>query len=188
LQMRQDYAGVDLSLVFKKRAAELLRLEKRAGRLDAVDRFSVVSDGLGRFLGLKKKIRYLTAGLLDDKRMLQALDGCGALARLLPEVRADYAALARAAAAGAPLTVRFALLAWSADEAALATLCERLRVPNDERGLALIGCRLRAALRSAAAAPAGELLALLKAGDALRRPARFRELLDALRLGSWRRR
>ena len=126
----------------------------------------------------------LARGLAEPhpERMLQALDGCGALARLLPEVRADYAALARAAAAGAPLTVRFALLAWSADEAALATLCERLRVPNDERGLALIGCRLRVALRSAAAAPAGELLALLKAGDALRRPARFRELLDALRL------
>jgi tRNA nucleotidyltransferase (CCA-adding enzyme) len=66
------------------------------------------------------------------------------------------------------------------DEAALAALCERLRVPNDERGLALIGCRLRGALRRAAAAP--ELLALLKAGDAFRRPAWFRELLEAARL------
>ena len=126
----------------------------------------------------------LAKGLAEPhpERMLQTIELCGALSRLLPEVRADHAALARAAAAGAALTVRFALLTWGAEEAALAALCERLRVPNDERGLALIGCRLRGALRRAEAAPAAELLALLTAGDAFRRPARFRELLAVARL------
>jgi tRNA nucleotidyltransferase (CCA-adding enzyme) len=126
----------------------------------------------------------LAKGLAEPhpERMLRTIELCGALSRLLPEVRADHAALARAAAAGAPLTVRFALLAWGAEEAALAALCERLRVPNAERELALVACRMRAALRGAGSAPPGQLLALLKAGDALRRPERFRELLAVARL------
>ena len=126
----------------------------------------------------------LAKGLTEPRPecMLQVLERCGALARLLPEVRADHAALVRAAAAGAPLTVRFALLTWGVDEDALGALCERLRVPNDERGLALIVCRLRAALGRAEVAPAAEHLALLKSSDAFRRPERFRELLAVARL------
>ena len=116
------------------------------------------------------------------ERMLEALDSCGALARLLPGIRADAAALARAAAAGAPLTVRFALLAWNSEAAAVVALCERLRVPNAERDLALLASRLRAALRNAGGATAAQWLALLKAGDALRRAARFREFLTTARL------
>jgi tRNA nucleotidyltransferase (CCA-adding enzyme) len=114
-------------------------------------------------------------------RMLEALERCGALERLLPGLRIDGTALARAAAAGAPLTVRFALLAWGADQAAVAALCERLRVPNAERDLALLACRLRAALARADAAGPAALLAALKAADALRRPERFRDLLAVAR-------
>jgi tRNA nucleotidyltransferase (CCA-adding enzyme) len=115
--------------------------------------------------------------------MLQVLERCGALAQLLPEVRADHAALARAGAAGAPITVRFALLCRGVEEAALSALCERLRVPNAERELAVLACRLGGGLQQAGSASAAELLALLKAADAFRRPARFRELLEAARLG-----
>jgi tRNA nucleotidyltransferase (CCA-adding enzyme) len=126
----------------------------------------------------------LARGLAEPhpERMLEALEHCHALERLLPGVRADAAALARAAAAGAPLPVRFALLAWHAEAAAASVLCERLRVPNAERELALLGCRLRMAWHDAGAAPPEQLLALLKAADALRRPERFRELLLAARL------
>jgi tRNA nucleotidyltransferase (CCA-adding enzyme) len=126
----------------------------------------------------------LAKGLAEahPQRMLEVLASCGALARLLPEVRSDAAALARAAAAGANLAVRFALLTWGMEEAALAALCERLRVPNDERGLALIACRLGTALRRAETASARDLLATLKTGDAFRRPGRFADLFDAVRL------
>ena len=120
-------------------------------------------------------------GEAHPEHMLAALERCGALERLLPGIRPDALALARAAAGGAPLTVRFALLAWNAEAAAVASLCERLRVPNAERELALLGGRLCAAWREAGAAPPKRLLALLKSTDALRRPERFRELLAAAR-------
>ncbi|TAK44042.1 MAG: multifunctional CCA tRNA nucleotidyl transferase/2'3'-cyclic phosphodiesterase/2'nucleotidase/phosphatase [Betaproteobacteria bacterium] len=120
-------------------------------------------------------------GEAHPEQMLAALERCGALERLLPGIRPDVETLARAAAGGAPLTVRFALLTWNAEAAAVAALCERLRVPNAERELARLGSRLRTAWREAGAAPPKRLLALLKATDALRRPERFRELLAAAR-------
>ena len=71
------------------------------------------------------------------RRVFEVLAGCGALARLLPEIRADealYAALGRAAQEGAPLALRFALLAWPLDEAAVRALCARLRDADSKIG------------------------------------------------------
>ena len=118
------------------------------------------------------------------ERLLDALEQCGALARLLPGALAAREALRRAAAARAPLTVRFALFGWYLGEPATATLCERLRVPNAERELALLADRCRDALCAAADANPAQLLALLRAADALRRPDRFRELLWVTRLAA----
>ena len=125
----------------------------------------------------------LARGLAEPhpERLLDALEACGALEHLLPGALAAREALARAASAGAPLTVRFALIGWHAAEADLAARCERLRVPNAERELALLATRQRAALEAAASASPEALLALLKAADALRRPERFAELLAVLR-------
>jgi len=120
-------------------------------------------------------------GLMEahPARMLEELDACGLTGRLLPELSHDRAALERAAAAGAPLAVRFAVLTWGLETAALETLCARLRAPNEELELALAGARARALLESRE--PAG-LLEALKRADAVRRPERFRLLLDAARL------
>jgi len=115
-------------------------------------------------------------------RMFEVLEHCGALARLLPELRADHAALARAAKEGAPAAVRFAVLAWPVEESAMRALCQRLRVPNDERGLALAVCRCRDLLVAARAAGPSALLRLFKRADAFRRPERFRQLARASRL------
>jgi tRNA nucleotidyltransferase (CCA-adding enzyme) len=112
-------------------------------------------------------------------RMLEVLERCGLAARLLPELKADRAALERAAQANAPLMVRFAVLTWGLPEAAIESLCERLKVPNEERELALTACRCRPLL-VAAAAP--QLLELFKRGDAFRRRDRFGQLLRAARL------
>jgi tRNA nucleotidyltransferase (CCA-adding enzyme) len=120
-------------------------------------------------------------GLLEKHpaRMLEVLDACGLSARLLPELSHDRAALERAAAAGAPLAVRFTVLTWGLEEAAVNALCDRLRAPNEARELAVAAARGRALL---GAKDAAALLELLKRADAIRRPERFAQLLEAARL------
>ncbi|HKI64203.1 MAG TPA: multifunctional CCA tRNA nucleotidyl transferase/2'3'-cyclic phosphodiesterase/2'nucleotidase/phosphatase, partial [Burkholderiales bacterium] len=118
------------------------------------------------------------------RRLFEVLSECGALARLLPELRPDetlYAALARAAQERAPLTVRFALLVWPLDEQAAGALCARLRAPNEVKELALATCRCREPIRGADRAGPAALLETLKRADALRRGERFGELLAVAR-------
>jgi tRNA nucleotidyltransferase (CCA-adding enzyme) len=129
----------------------------------------------------------LARGLCEPhpQRMLEVLEACGALTRLIPELRPDAAlgaALARAAAARAPLAVRFTVLTARLAEPELQALAERLRAPNEVRELALAYCRCRDALRGAAAASPAELLEMLKRADALRRPERFAAMLAAARI------
>ena len=116
-------------------------------------------------------------------RMFETLETCGALAPLFPELRVDRAALERAAADGAPLEVRFALLAWPLAEDTMRAFCDRLRVPTEPRELALTICRCKDRIvRAAASASARDHLDLLKRADAFRRPERFTALLRAARL------
>jgi len=77
------------------------------------------------------------------------------------------------------LPVRFAVLCWPLSESDIGTLCARMKVPNEERELALLACRAQSLL--SAAAPA-ELLGLLKRADAFRRPERFALLIEAAKL------
>ncbi len=58
-------------------------------------------------------------------------------------------------------------------------LCERLRVPSDCRDLALLAARYHGDVHRAADLRATTLVTLLERTDALRRPARFRQLLQA---------
>jgi tRNA nucleotidyltransferase (CCA-adding enzyme) len=120
-------------------------------------------------------------GLMEPHpaKMLEVLDECGLTGRLLPELSHDRAALERAAAAGASLPVRFAVLTWGLEAAQLAALCTRLRAPNEELELGQAASRARPLLDSRAPA---ELLEALKRADAVRRPERFAQLLDAARL------
>jgi tRNA nucleotidyltransferase (CCA-adding enzyme) len=120
-------------------------------------------------------------GLMEahPARMLEVLAECGLAARLLPELKNEREALERAAAAGAPLPVRFAVLAWGLEQDAVRTLCERLRAPNEDLELALVASHCRPLL---GAREARALLELLKRADALRRPERFALLLQAVRV------
>ena len=115
-------------------------------------------------------------------RLFETLEACGALAPLFPELRVDRAALERAAKENVPLPVRFALLAWPVAEPAMRAFCERLRVPNEERELALAVCRCKDLIMAAASAAPAEVLQLLKRADAYRRPERFAALLSAAQL------
>ena len=117
------------------------------------------------------------------ERMFEALAACGAAARLIPEIDPGpeaVVALRRAAAARYSTTVRFGVLAWfrgAAAEAGMKALCERVRVPNEERDLALLAVRLRAPIEAAGEADPKALLGVLKSVDAVRRGERFLQLL-----------
>ena len=116
------------------------------------------------------------AGALETPtpgRFFEVLQRCGALARVLPELK-DIPGRFEGR-----LPVRFALLAWPLQPPEVEAMCDRLRAPNDVRELALLASRNRAALRAAGKADPAALLELLKRADAVRRPERFAELLQA---------
>ncbi|MDA8108982.1 MAG: multifunctional CCA tRNA nucleotidyl transferase/2'3'-cyclic phosphodiesterase/2'nucleotidase/phosphatase, partial [Betaproteobacteria bacterium] len=157
----------------------------------------MVASGEMQFLVAERVWQELARGLMekDPARMLEALEQCGALGPLLPELAHAFAApqprerlfaaLGRAAQEEAPLPVRFALLGWMAVEECeprLEALAARLRLPNEVRELALLACRSRAALAEAPRAGPHALLETLKRADAFRRPERFAELLRTARL------
>ncbi len=111
------------------------------------------------------------------QRMFDVLRACGLLARVLPELK-DFPATLEGS-----VPVRFAVLTWPLDEAAVEAVAERLKVPNEVRDLALTAARSRSLLlKKDASAP--ELLELLKRADAFRRPERFAEVLQAARLAA----
>ena len=143
----------------------------------------------------------VSRGLMERQpsRMFEVLHGCGALARLAPELDPLFTDGARPAPTGAPRTrsvidasahanetleVRFACLCHELGQptdalARAQTLCARWRVGNECRELALLMLREQAAVHQAARASAGDCLALLERCDAWRRPDRFDALLRA---------
>jgi tRNA nucleotidyltransferase (CCA-adding enzyme) len=105
--------------------------------------------------------------------MFEALERCGLRPKLLPELGAIPKSFS------GPLPVRFALLCWPLAEAGIKALCERIKVPNEERELALLACRCQKLLGATTAA---EFLQLFKRADAFRRPERFALFLQAAKL------
>jgi len=136
---------------------------------------SMVDSGEADHLVAERVWQEFGRGLVEDhpERMFDALERCDFRPKLLPELTQIPAAFSGS------LAVRFAVLCRALREAEIEGLCDRLRVPNEERDLALLCCRLRASLD---AASAGELLNLLKRGDAIRRPERFRAMLEVARI------
>ncbi len=146
----------------------------------------------------------LSRGLMEAQpsRMFDVLHDCGALARLLPEIDAEWrphadTALQRAidlaAQREAPLAVRFAVLVHrfgqgtasemqSAIDAALQALHlvrARWRIPADCREVAEGVLREHRAVLRGDAMNAPSLVALLSRCDAWRRPERFAQMLQA---------
>lgn len=116
----------------------------------------------------------------NPEAALDCLHDCGALAVLVPELRWDAEArrALRAAVALSPeATVRFAALLAATPPDAIASLCDRLRLPTEYRELALLAAKLTRPLLQVGRGDAQEWLALFEAADALRRPERFGRLL-----------
>lgn len=148
---------------------------------------SMVDDGEVDALIAERVWQEWARGLAEVRpsRMLEILSACGALARLAPEVTAHHAsqwpALDSSADRGGPLAVRFAV--WMAEagvtEAQLLALCDRMRVPNDCRDLALLFVRERHHLEALTGRAADDVLGFIERSDGLRRPERLGLLLDA---------
>jgi tRNA nucleotidyltransferase (CCA-adding enzyme) len=147
---------------------------------------SMVASGEADYLVPERVWQEFSRGLAEPhpELMFEVLGQSGLAPKLLGAVKPIREILARAARAGASVPVRFAVMAWPHAEAEVAALCERLKAPNEARDLALLACRHRIALRGAALASPAALLELLKRTDALRRPERFGELLEAARLAA----
>jgi tRNA nucleotidyltransferase (CCA-adding enzyme) len=147
----------------------------------------------------------------------ETLRACGALAVIYPEIDALFGvpqpprwhpeidtgvhvmlALRYAAARGAPVGVRFAVLTHDLGKAQtpkadwpshhgheefgvglINGLCDRLKVPNAHRELAILAARHHTLVHRALELRPATVLTLLENCDALRRPERFAELLLA---------
>jgi tRNA nucleotidyltransferase (CCA-adding enzyme) len=129
----------------------------------------------------------MSRGLMEEapSRMIEILDAVGARARiapLAPASRAALDALDRAARSHAPLAARFAvwLVAGGLGASQIATLCGDLKTPIEMREYSVQLQGLEAAYQSNQEPRAAQLLSILEASDALRRPERFAVLLAAL--------
>ena len=118
-------------------------------------------------------------------RMLDALQACGALARMLPVLNGAWsvpevrAALERSGASHAPLPIRWAVLLHRQTMDEAITLQSTVRPPQACAELAQMLIREQAALARTDHDPQTRL-ALLEHCDALRKPDRFELLLQAL--------
>jgi len=144
---------------------------------------SMVASGEADALVAERVWQEFAVGLMEQQpaRMIEVLAQTGLLARLAPELTLSpelLAALDRAARLGASLAARFAVLTSGAQSAAgLQAWLDRLRADNESVQLARLLFALREALRDAASPQ--EQAAVLERTDALRRGARFAQLLAA---------
>ena len=136
----------------------------------------MVNSGETDYLVPERVWQEISRGLMErePQRMFDVLERAGLRERLFPEIQTI-------GPLEGSLAERFARLAWPLKEPEVEELCERLKVPNEVRELALLACRNRVALRASRLATPHALLELLKRADAFRRPERFQELLAVAR-------
>jgi tRNA nucleotidyltransferase (CCA-adding enzyme) len=222
-------AGVfrHISPAFAEDPVRILRIARFAARFE---RFTVAPETLALMRGMvaagevghlvaERVWQELSRGLLEAAplRMFEVLDDCGALAVLLPELKAlqgvpqppehhpeidtyvhTSMVLARAAQLCPLLTVRFAALAHDLGKAQtpaqelprhrghegrslplIRALCDRLRIPNDCRELALLVAAEHGNIHRSESLNAESLLRLLMRCDAIRQSSRFEQALLA---------
>lgn len=110
------------------------------------------------------------------------LEACTALPVLFPQITASGAgliALTQAVGISIDPHIRFAALLHTLSENEIASLCDRYRIPNDYRELAILVSKYLPHSQDAKNLTADDLLNLLLATDAFRRPNRFNDFLLA---------
>ena len=158
---------------------------------------SMVAGGEVDALVAERVWQEFARGLMEKHpwRMLAELAQCGLLARCYPALGIESTnggptnpggdsvarALQFAAKENFSLAVRFTLLTLAARDPVeqLEALCDALRAPNECRDLALLAARQIAVASLADRLAPAQMLDLVEASDAFRRPARLEELLNA---------
>jgi len=174
-----------VSEAFAEDPVRILRVARFAARFDfevaeetmALMR-QMVESGETDHLVSERVWQEFSKGLAEKhaERMFEVLEACGLHDKLLPEITDVVEDLSGS------LAVRFARITWGLEPPDITALCNRLKVPNEERDLAMSLGACRNYLESARTASAPRLLELLTAGDAFRRAARFADLLAAARM------
>jgi tRNA nucleotidyltransferase (CCA-adding enzyme) len=133
----------------------------------------MVRSGETDYLVAERVWQEFSKGLMEEQpeRMFRVLESTGL--KLVPKPKCKLSG---------SLPVRFALLAWPLEEKEVEALCKRLRVPGEVRELALLASQNRDRIRSIKGAKA--FLDLLKRTDAFRRPERFRQFLEVVRVAA----
>ena len=148
----------------------------------------MVADGEVDALVPERVWQELSRGLMEARpdRMLQVLQGCGALARLLPAIQPNDPLLRMlqiSAQLQATLPVRYALLCHGGLAQGSATAAQQIssrwRVPTDCRELAELIAREHSPVQCSSTLDAAATIQLLDRCDAWRRPDRFAGLLLA---------
>ncbi len=148
---------------------------------------AMVDDGELDALVAERVWQELARGLMEKKpsRMFEVLRACGALQKLLPEIKLhklwedSNLILNTAAQLDAPLPVRFACLTHDLGAELLKGVCERLRVPVDCKEMADVVAREHGNIHRSAEFDAPALTQLLERCDAFRKPQRFADVLLA---------
>ncbi len=148
---------------------------------------AMVDDGEADALVAERVWQELARGLMEKKpsRMFEVLRACGALQKLLPEIKLNKLGsdsnliLNTAAQLDAPLPVRFACLTHDLGAELIKGVCERLRVPVDCKEMADVVAREHGNIHRSAEFDAAALTQLLERCDAFRKPQRFTDVLLA---------
>jgi tRNA nucleotidyltransferase (CCA-adding enzyme) len=200
--LEQDLARRDLTINAIAKDAEGLRVARFAARFPftiapetmALMR-TMAENGEADALVAERVWQELSRGLMEARpsRMFEVLHESGALPHVLPEIATLYLDPERTAAAmrlldeaarqDATQEVRFAALGRVLDPLALESLAHRLKLPGTSRDLSLLAARHANLIADAEMLDAKELLDLLDAADAWRRPERFADLVDAALVG-----
>lgn len=174
------------------RILRLARFSARFADFDIADETwtlirRMVADGEVDALVPERVWQELARGLMekDPARMVTILRDAGVLARQLPEVDRAFdagsgdpllRALQRAAAAGASLGTRFAVLVSASSD--VEALCGRLAIPSSVRDIAIHVSRAKHELL--ASGDAETWTTRFEKLDVVRRRARFDEVVDAV--------
>ncbi len=124
-----------------------------------------------------------TLELPYPQRFFEVLRDCGALPILFPEIEPNLQqsmeVLQKAAQQEAKATICFAVLTSQLDVDTIKHLCDRVRVPNPYRDLAVLVAKYQDKFAIALELNAEETLTLLENLDVFRRPQRFADFLLA---------
>jgi len=184
-----------VSEAFREDPVRILRIARFAARFASLD-FTVAPETIALMREMvaagevdalvpERVWQEIARGLMEKtpSRMFEVLEDCGALERLLPEVRGNAHGLKAADTAAAceySQAVRYATLfiaAAGTDSIDPKPANQRLKAPTDCADLAVQAGRAITSLRGASSLDANGLLTLFDSTDALRRTPRFMELL-----------